>query len=452
MDALRKAEQQKRALAQENQPSAAIKQELSLEPIATPEQIAPETPDGNKNSQVGNTLPELPQHLEELDEQFMAHVPNPRAGGNTQSAAKPPPQTPAEPPAKPAPTGSRADTDIARARALFEAKQPAEKTNRNFAIAVGLSTLLAVAAIGGYFWWELQPKGGIVAVPTPSPASPAPQAATPAAPISQADLGSPAEPAPAAAPLPSQTRAAVTPAPTLAPVPPQREEEADEDPPVAAKRAVSPPPASPAPVQPQSPIRVSKAQLKTDPLLEQAWQAFNRGEGDLARAAWHKVLQADPHNADALHGLGTLARQRGQLETAAAYYLRALEGNPRDALAYATLLALTPPSDARLAESRLKGMLAEQPDSPHLNFALGNLQARESRWSDAQQAYFKAHAADPANPDYLFNLAVSLDQLHKPQLAARYYNQAVEAAAKQPASFDAGQVAARLKQLQSGGH
>jgi tetratricopeptide (TPR) repeat protein len=49
--------------------------------------------------------------------------------------------------------------------------------------------------------------------------------------------------------------------------------------------------------------------------------------------------------------------------------------------------------------------LAAQPDSPTLNFALGNLYAQQGRWNDAQQAYFRAFAGDGDNPDYQFNLA-----------------------------------------------
>ena len=137
-------------------------------------------------------------------------------------------------------------------------------------------------------------------------------------------------------------------------------------------------------------------------------------------------------------------------EQALEYYLRALENDPKDALALSGLMALKAPADVMQAESRLKLLLAEQPNSPYLNFALGNLFVRSARWAEAQQAFFKAHTADPANPDYLFNLAISLDQLHQPRLAAQYYGKALDAAAHQPAGFDAAQVATRLKALQSG--
>ena len=74
--------------------------------------------------------------------------------------------------------------------------------------------------------------------------------------------------------------------------------------------------------------------------------------------------------------------------------------------------------DPMANESRLKTLLASQPESGSLNFALGNLYSRQGRWSEAQQVYFNAVAADADNPDYLFNLAVSLDHLRQPRLAA----------------------------------
>jgi uncharacterized protein HemY len=93
-------------------------------------------------------------------------------------------------------------------------------------------------------------------------------------------------------------------------------------------------------------------------------------------------------------------------------------------------------------------MIASQPDQPFLHFALGNVYAGQSRWPEAQRAYFKAYSGDPENPDYLFNLAVSLDQLHQGKLAMQYYNQAMAAASQRPAGFDKGQAANRLRELQ----
>lgn len=188
---------------------------------------------------------------------------------------------------------------------------------------------------------------------------------------------------------------------------------------------------------------------KIDPAVDQAYEAFNRGETAQAELLWKKALSRDPRNSDALHGMAAIALRDNNPALAAEYYGRALENDPKDGLALSGLMALRAPTDPLQAESRLKLLLAEQPGSSHLNFALGNLYARGARWNEAQQAYFKAHTADPANPDYLFNLAVSLDQLHQRRLAAQYYEKAITAATRQPAGFDADGAATRLKALQS---
>lgn len=441
MDALRKAEEQKLAGQERSGQEAAPAAGLELEPVTTPgtpaPTVRPEAPPAE--TQTGkparDRLPDLPTRLEELDDQFMS----PAAKSSSQARTTPSP-------GKPAGSTREAHAELARetARQLFEAKQPSHKPSLSFAITVGLVTLVAAIAIGGYFWWQLQPKNGLVATGTAPPAPRAPIAAPSApssAPIAVAQPAT-AVPAPAVAPAPV----------VAAPVKPASPQEAIADAAQAQPRRPAANPVRPAPAataQPQSPIRLSKAVQKTDPFLEQAYQAFNRGELDLAHSGWQKVLAADPRNADALHGLAAIAVQRQQPDAAAGFYLRALEVDPKDALALSGLVSLKVPADVQQTESRLKTLLAEQPDSPHLNFALGNLYARGTRWAEAQQAFFKAHVADPANPDILFNLAVSLDQLHQLRLAAQYYNQALAAAAHQPAGFDAAQVSTRLKMLQS---
>lgn len=447
MDALRKAEQQKQLLAEQKQPAPPAEspagRELELMPHPHEQQAVPAGPAVAPSAPAtarpaDDHLPELPKRLEELDEQFMAHA-----------AAPQPARRPVPPPATqpPPPHDVAADTARANARLLFETKQPAPENRRNFLIVVGLLTLLAAGGIGGYVWWELQPKGGLVASGVPTfPRTPASPPATPIA----APIASPAAPVAAA---PAAPQVAVPPAPTFgAPASPARTgslADQESDTPVVARKPATASAQTQAVIEPESPIRLTRKRQAVDPALEQAWLAFNRQEFALAQAAWQRVLAVDAHNADALHGLAALALQEGRSGDAAGFYLRALEANPKDALALAGLVSLKTTSDTRQTESRLKSLLAEQPGSPWLNFALGNLYVRDQRWAEAQQAFFRAHAADATNPDYLFNLAVSLDQLHKPGLAGQYYRQALAAAEQRPAGFDAALVTERLKALPS---
>ena len=99
------------------------------------------------------------------------------------------------------------------------------------------------------------------------------------------------------------------------------------------------------------------------------------------------------------------------------------------------------------AESRVKTLLSEDPGAKVLYFTLGNEYARQGRWAEAQQAYFKAFTEDPDNPDFAYNVAVSLDHLRKPRLALEYYRRALTLSAKRSASFDQTSAQKRVQEL-----
>jgi len=187
--------------------------------------------------------------------------------------------------------------------------------------------------------------------------------------------------------------------------------------------------------------------MQVDPQLERAYEAVQRNDLDTAREIYQGVLQRDPNNHDALLGMAAVDVRLRNYEPAEARYLRLLELDPRDGYAQAGLLALRQ-ADPVASESRLKNLLASQPDSPQLLFALGNQYALQSRWSEAQQAYFRALAADPENPDYAFNLAVSLDHLHQRPQAVEFYRRSLALADRRSATFDRALAAARARELQ----
>lgn len=204
---------------------------------------------------------------------------------------------------------------------------------------------------------------------------------------------------------------------------------------------------TPDPADTRPPVRVGASPVRVNPGVMAAYQAFQGGDLAAARSAYEQVLKAEPRNSDALHGLAAIALREGRQDSAENYYLRALDADPKDNLAQAGLLDLKGHGDTEHPESRLKSLLASQPDSPFLNFSLGNYYARHGRWAEAQQAYFRAWVRDSANPDYLFNLAVSLDQLRQTGLALQYYEKALTAAGARAGTFDREQVATRIDEL-----
>ena len=82
-----------------------------------------------------------------------------------------------------------------------------------------------------------------------------------------------------------------------------------------------------------------------------------------------------------------------------------------------------------------------------LQFIQGNQLAAQGRWNEAQQAYFNAHRADPNNPDYCYNLAVSLDRIYESRLARDFYAKSLVLARSRPAGFDTARAQTRLGQL-----
>lgn len=182
--------------------------------------------------------------------------------------------------------------------------------------------------------------------------------------------------------------------------------------------------------------------------MQDAYAKLQGNHLDAARRDYDKALASDPNNVDALLALAAIAQRQGRTGDADRYLQRANEADPRNPAAQAAMLGSNAGGDQQVNESRLKSLLAAQPESGPLNFALGNLYSRQGRWSEAQQVYFNAVAADADNPDYLFNLAVSLDHLRQPKLAAQHYRLALEATERRPAAFDRERATHRLNELQ----
>lgn len=196
-----------------------------------------------------------------------------------------------------------------------------------------------------------------------------------------------------------------------------------------------------------SPVHIEPQRTQTiDPLLHDAYLAYRSGKTDEARQLYQAMLAKDERQADALLGLAAIAQQRGDNLVAAQYYSHVLMLDPRNAVANAGMSALHTGDDGN--ESRLKTLLREQNNSAALHFALGNLYAGQSRWSEAQQAYFNAWTLESDNTEFAYNLAVSLDHLGQSSLAARYYQRALQLDATSRAGFDHAQVARRIEALE----
>jgi Tfp pilus assembly protein PilF len=305
---------------------------------------------------------------------------------------------------------------------LFELKQ-AKPSHIPLVLAAG--GLLALIAGSAYLWLATNQSGGIQA---PSPgmqgALPAPQPLPPAEPVQP--------------PLPRRE------APTV-----QASEQLGK--PESVGQAGTPEKSARALFDEGSIRRSTTASSTTHNPLQEAREAYQQGRLAEAYQRFADIIRSEPGNIDALDALGLIALRMARPVVAEQHFRQALQADPKDAQARSQLALIYGEGDPISAESRLRGLLAEQPESAPAHFALGSLYARQERWVEAQQSFFQAHTLDKQNADTLYNLAVALDHLRQERLAAQYYERAASAALPGASAFDPALARSRAARLNEAG-
>jgi tetratricopeptide (TPR) repeat protein len=170
-------------------------------------------------------------------------------------------------------------------------------------------------------------------------------------------------------------------------------------------------------------------------LTDQAFAAQRKQDGSQAMQLYDQILELDKNSLDALLGKASLHAKNGDVPAATRLYSRVLELEPNDSAAKTALASLRTSVDPEGQESNLRNLLAKDPTEPSLLFALGNSLAAQGRWSEAQAVYFQAYSGDNQQPDYAFNLAISLERLRQNSLALNYYRSALELTQTKSARF-----------------
>lgn len=366
-------------------------------------------------------IPPAPAKLELTLEPLQADAP-----AQSERAAPTPPAAQARP--------AKMEKEQARAATVMQASAGAPHaaaTGRRMrpVVLIGILAGVAVIAFAIYVYLQITNPGLFIRQPPPAPKPPLTQAPAPVArpPIATDTLVAPA--------APSGKPAAESPA-------------------AVADTAPVPRPAAPAaaPARAETPrdsIKVSagSAEPQLDPRLGEAYAALQSGKLDAARQLYGDAVRSDPKNIQALLGAAAVAMQDNKTDEASRLYFRVLDLEPRNPYAQAGLVALMGRADPAAAEAKLKQLIAREPLAS-LHFTLGNLYGDQSRWAEAQQAYFQAHHLEPGNPDYAYNLAVGLEHVGQSRLAAGFYRRAVELAqARGRAGFNLIQAQDRSRQL-----
>lgn len=336
-----------------------------------------------------------------------------------------------------------------------EEKRKPQNTNSR-GLYMGAIALVLLLVLGGGFYYYLQTLDQpqmVVMTPPPVQAPPSVVASTPA--IEETPQATvepepidpvPADPGTNAAPMATDEEKAKS----VASAPKDNVvSEAIETKPVSTSQKTRKPIASASGDNPMKVSRLRKSEPATNPTQVAAYQAFLAGDDQAAGRLYRQLLQSDPRNIDALLGLAAVASRQDKVDEAVRTYQHALELDPRNSIAQAGLITMLGQSNPGEAESRLKNLLAQQPDAAYLHAALGNTYSELDRWAEAQQSYFQAYSMDRSNADYAFNLAVSLDQIGKFDLALDYYQKTSLLLDKQGGSVDRTALDNRVSQLRS---
>jgi len=200
----------------------------------------------------------------------------------------------------------------------------------------------------------------------------------------------------------------------------------------------------------KSGIQISKRKLspRSQSSLTAAKKALISGNLESAETAYRRALKESPGNITAMSSLASLLVQQGRIQEAQVLFLKTLERDPENLIAKTGLINIRAANPSNLAAgSELKQLLIEHPKQAHLHASLGNFYAQRNEWPAAQVAYFEAFALDSTSPDYAFNLAISLDQIGKPEIAANYYKKAIELFGNSPSQFNRADAERRLEEL-----
>lgn len=334
------------------------------------------------------------------------------------------------------------------------------RDRRRQLVLVGVALLVALPLMALLLFGDAMfgSSGGLRAVNTPP--LPAPVVPSPVPAATEVVAAAPASPASVSAPEP--VALAMAPAPAAAAVTAPAQAVAaprvmSADAPVSVARPVRTPAPRSAPARTARPAAAGVAPAATAPasgnrpasLMDSAYAAYQSGNTAEAARLYREVLKADATQRDAWLGLAVIAHANNQLEPAMDAYRRVLRLEPQNATALAGVSSLGRAAGEPQQESRLRELLARSPQEADLNHALALVLSGEQRWSEAQPLFFKAHALAPKEPQFAYNLAVTLDHMRKSSLAAQYYETALGLAQGKAAGFDEANARTRLAALRA---
>jgi protein O-GlcNAc transferase len=146
--------------------------------------------------------------------------------------------------------------------------------------------------------------------------------------------------------------------------------------------------------------------------------------GDLiaAETIYQSILKADPNNADALHLLGMIAYQRGELDLALSRIERAVALDSCQSMFYNNLgNVFKAKGQLHQAVCCFQKAVRADPGNDRTRYALGTVLQLQGRLDEAVEVYHEALQQNPDNIDAWFKLALAEESLNRLQNAVSCY-------------------------------
>ena len=182
-------------------------------------------------------------------------------------------------------------------------------------------------------------------------------------------------------------------------------------------------------------------------IIGKAFHAYSTANLREADALYAQALQLEPYNRDANLGVAAVAMKTGNYPVATLRYRHLLSLDPVDVVAFSALLNLAAATRDPVMENEMILHSSQHRDAPALHAALGNYYSQTARWVMASQSYATAVGLSPDTADYLYNLAVTLDNLGDSQAAIETYERALALSETGFYTFSVMDATARLRAL-----
>jgi predicted O-linked N-acetylglucosamine transferase (SPINDLY family) len=161
-------------------------------------------------------------------------------------------------------------------------------------------------------------------------------------------------------------------------------------------------------------------------MLQQAIQAFQGGNFDMADSILKRVLQVDPKNLLALNGLGLIKASEAKYTEAANFFGRAARISPNDAsIQFNLAKALTDSGNDKAAIAHHKKAVALTPKDPNAWLSYGIAVSNLGRYEDALVYFNKALSLNPNSAEAWSWKGATMHELKRFDEAITLYDKAL---------------------------